>query len=119
MTRHVPGCLVALALSFAPSVSLAIPAPAPGPAVYDTVDAVQVSGSRIAITGIIAGQSTPSELFYTVNNDFSSGTPEAANRCDRLALLAMAKPGKYQFAMMSPAGVGSGGFVCKLIVRTP
>jgi hypothetical protein len=95
MTRHVPGCLVALALSFAPSVSLANPLPAPGPAVYDTVDAVQASGTRIAITGIIAGQSTQSESFYFVNNDSSAGTAEAASRCDRLALLAMAKPGKY------------------------
>jgi hypothetical protein len=117
MTRRVPGCLVALALSFAPAASFANPTPAPGNAIYETVDAVQVSPTRIVITGIIVGQSTQSEFIYVINNDFSTTTSEVASRCDRLALLAMAKPGKYQFAMVTP--LSGSFFSCKLIVRTP
>jgi len=119
MTRHVPGCLVAIALSFAPAVSSANPVPAPGPAVYDTVDAVEVWGSRITVTGIIAGQSTQTEFIYIIYDGSNTNTtPEGANRCDRLALLAMAKPGKYQFATARVSGFAS-VFSCKLTVRTP
>lgn len=119
MTRHVLGCLVAVTLSSTPATSFANPPPAPGPAVYDTVDAVEVFGSQIAVTGIIAGQSSQSVFSYIINDGTgSSTTPEGANRCDRLALLAMAKPGKYQFATVRVGPFGS-TFSCKLTVRTP
>lgn len=119
MTRHVLGCLVAVTLSFTPATSFADPPPASGPAVYDTVDAVEVFGNRIAVTGIIAGQSTQSVLSYVISDgSASNSTPEGANRCDRLALLAMAKPGKYQFATVRVGTFGN-AFSCKLTVRTP
>jgi hypothetical protein len=119
MTRQLAGCLALAALSLVPAASTADVIPAQGPAVYDTVDAVEVWGSRIIVTGIIAGQGTPSEINYIIF-DGTSGTtsPEGANRCDRLALLAIAKPGKYQFATTLVPGFGL-RFGCKLIVRTP
>jgi hypothetical protein len=101
-------------------VSRASPVIAAGPAVYDTVDAVEVFGSRITVTGIIAGQSAPSEFIYVIFDGSSSGsTPGGANRCDRLALLAMAKPGKYQFATLIVPDTFGSFYSCKLIVRTP
>jgi hypothetical protein len=79
---------------------------------YATIDAIEVVASNITVTGIISGQGTPTTTTYPV-----TGGTESAARCDRLALLAMAKPGKYQFAVVDQ---GLGGEVsCKLIVRTP
>jgi hypothetical protein len=78
---------------------------------YDTIDAVEVVGSVITVTGIISGQGAPTTTTYTV-----LGGTESAARCDRLALLAMAKPGKFQFAVVTQLG---DEVSCKLIVRTP
>ena len=119
MTRRLIGCFALTVLSMVPAVSSADPTPASAPAVYDTVDAVEVQGNKINITGIIAGDSTPSEFSYLIfDGSSASSTPEGANRCDRLALLAVAKPGKYQFATTRTPGFGV-RFGCKLIVRTP
>lgn len=79
-------------------------------ATYDTVDAVAVYGNIIVITGVVSGERTSTEIRYPVYND-----SESASRCDRLAMLAVAKPGKYQFAMVD---VGSWAYACKLIVRS-
>lgn len=83
---------------------------------YDTVDAVEVLGNQIRVTGIISGQSAPSTTLYGI---VSSGSDDvAASRCDRLALLAMSKPGKFQFALVEELTTPR-RFGCKLIVRTP
>jgi len=112
---------LAFALSFLPASLAVAEAPiAVTSAVYETVDAIEVWGNRITVTGIISGQNAPSELQY-VMFDLStfSGTPtDSAARCDRLAMLAMAKPGKYQFATVI-VDPDSGRFACKLIVRAP
>jgi hypothetical protein len=86
--------------------------------VYDTVDAVQSGPSdrEITVTGIIAGQSTATILTYRLRANVASNTTEdVPARCDRWALLAMAKPGKYQFATVGTPGF----FDCKLTVRAP
>jgi len=75
-----------------------------------------------AVTGIVTGEGAPSRRTFTILGSPvtpSSGTPQqdvAASRCDRLALLAMSKPGKFQFAIVD---VGSSRVGCKLIARTP
>jgi hypothetical protein len=93
-----------------------LPAPGTASATYDTVDAVEVRGSFIVVTGIISGQATPTRLQYSIQ-DQSAQTGEAAARCDRLALLAMSKPGKFRFATIL---LDNGfRFSCKLNVRTP
>jgi len=86
---------------------------------YDTVDAVEVLADRISVTGIISGQGTPSTREYTIFSSSSTtgATDVAASRCDRLALLAMSKPGKFQFAVTLLTGTGA--FSCTLIVRAP
>ena len=83
---------------------------------YDTIDAVEVLGAQIRVTGIIAGQAAPSTALYTIIN--SGSTDVAASRCDRLALLAMSRPGKFQFAMVEELTTPI-RFGCKLIVRAP
>jgi hypothetical protein len=117
MPRHLIGYL-ASALLLLPAAPASAAPPAQGPAVYDTIDAVEVWADHIVITGIISGQSSPSELSYTILDGSSTSTPGGAARCDRLAMLAVAKPGKYQFATVLVPGFGS-RFGCKLIVRTP
>lgn len=120
MFRHLIGYLV-FALSFLPASLAVAEAPiATTSAVYETIDAIEVWGNRITITGIISGQSAPSELQYVILDlSTSSSTPtDSAARCDRLATLAMTKPGKYQFAMVMPDDIVH-RFGCKLIVRAP
>lgn len=113
VTRLVVAVPIIGALFLQPVPAAAAPLPGIS-AVYDSVDAVEVSGSQITVTGIVAGDPAPTERIYTIS-DFSQQTGAAA-RCDRLALLAMTKPGKFQFATVR--GQFS-SFSCKLIVRTP
>jgi|SRR6185503_10679451 len=117
MTRQLATCLAIAALT------VISPDPA-GAAVgdivvaYDTVDAVEAVANQISITGIVAGESAPSRRTFTILGTSISSSPQdvAASRCDRFALLAMTKPGKFQFAIVD---VGlSARFGCKLIVRT-
>jgi hypothetical protein len=86
---------------------------------YDTVDAVEVQNDccsfvNLVVTGILAGQSTPTTRTFAFSN--SSATDAApALRCERFAVIAMSKPGKYQFAISASGTLGA----CKLILRTP
>lgn len=109
MTRQLATCLAIAALT------MISPEPARAAqgdvTVYDTVDAVETLGSQMTVTGIIAGQGAPSTTRYRVGT-----TEEGAARCDRLALLAMSKPGKFQFALVE---FSFSPFACRLIVRTP
>jgi hypothetical protein len=121
MTRPVFRDLAILAATLAISLVSTTPASADiadGPHVYDTVDAVQSGPGdrRITITGIIAGQSTVTTLTYTLRTiSPTSSNEDVMARCDRFALLAMAKPGKYQFATVGLQGA----LDCKVIVRAP
>jgi hypothetical protein len=121
MTRPLFRGLVLLAATLAISLVPTTPASADianGPRVYDTVDAVQSGPSDrdITITGIIVGQSTATTMTYFLRgNSPTSTTEDVSARCDRFALLAMAKPGKYQFATVGTPGF----FDCKLTVRAP
>lgn len=83
--------------------------------VYDTVDRVQSGFNQITITGIINGQSTPTTLTYAVE---TAGVGDPPARCDRFALLAMSKPGKFQFATVLASTLGP-TFYCALITRAP
>ncbi|HZJ67532.1 MAG TPA: hypothetical protein VFD36_28710 [Kofleriaceae bacterium] len=89
---------------------------------YDTVDAVEVVANQISVTGIVTGEGAPSRRTFSIlanatGPGSSTQTDVAASRCDRLALLAMSKPGKFQFAIVD---VGSSSrFGCKLTLRTP
>lgn len=79
---------------------------------YDTIDAVEAAGATaITVTGIISGDGSPSTRTYGLL--FS--TPDISSRCERFALLAISKPGKFEFAIVNHGSY----FTCKIIARTP
>jgi hypothetical protein len=119
MTRHLMPSLAIAALAFVSSTPAAAEPPIGNPAVYDTVDGIVVWGFRIIVTGIISGQSAQSTFVYLLFDEASSSgfASDTANRCDRLALLAMSKPGRFQFAVAHVPG--SVLFRCGLTVRAP
>jgi len=125
MIRHLSSCLVI--------ASLLVAAPRSAPAavvdhVFDTVDTVEINhdpgcapssgcgpAARVVVTGIrqnTSVQVTEEFIFY-------SDTDMAA-RCERLALIAIAKPGKYRFAIGSHTNGSFNstfGGGCRLVVR--
>lgn len=91
---------------------------------FDTIDSVEISNldvefgqhSFLTVRGILRGQSTPVSL------DFDFGTnKDMATRCERLALIAMSKPGKYQFDIgANNSGSTDGGHGdCRLTLVAP
>ena len=112
MSRHLISLVVAGIVMLSSRLTLADVA-------YDTVDAVQTStvgsNAAIQISGIVSGDSTPTTTTFILRPS-SSGTDQA-NRCDRMALLAMSKPGKFQFVLVGPGGSTFSN--CKVILRTP
>jgi hypothetical protein len=97
--------------------------------VYDTVDGVEldqveicvfgcVTHTIVKVTGIRTGHSTPSTLSF----DFVDKADIAAH-CQRLAMLAMSKPGKYQFGIGAdgtPSSAATAGHgACSLTLVNP
>ena len=110
MRRHI---LASFVLS---AVTLAAPRLAAADTLtsFDAVDAVEMTASGVKITGIVAGQSEPS----SVQLIFGIGNEARAERCERLALLAMAQPGRFEFVAIETPGSAVQDS-CKLAVRAP
>lgn len=70
----------------------------------------------IVVTGIRRGQSTP----VTLSFDFGDQA-DIATHCQRLAMVAMAKPGKYRFSIGVDTftGASSGKGACSLTLVSP
>jgi hypothetical protein len=121
MTYRLVFCLMITSVSLAAPRSVA--ADPTTLSVYDTVDAVELKdhspcsgcGSRalVIVTGIRAGSSGPSSQSFDFNTNVASAT-----RCEHLAVIAMSKPGKYQFSIGTDVSVGGLGD-CKLNLVTP
>jgi hypothetical protein len=114
--------------------SLAFGAPRPVAAdtsiqvVFDTVDSVEIQNRDVCngcalqafviVRGIFAGGSVPSTRTFNFGNN-----TDMATRCEHLAVIAMSKPGKFQFGIgsdsTSTGGGNSGHGDCKLILVTP
>lgn len=62
-----------------------------------TVDAVDFNGYRIAVTGVVQGESTPTTHVISFSTTYGTETQRAAayDACHRRLLLALAKPGQY------------------------
>ena len=93
--------------------------------VFDTVDSVEIkdhelcSGcgtdhSLVIVKGIAAGGSVPGTHSFDFYTNVASAT-----RCEHLAVIAMSKPGKYQFGIGSETSSAGGRGDCKLILVTP
>jgi hypothetical protein len=110
MTHRLAACLAIASLTF----MAARPAAAATTHTFDTVDALEIeynsnSGNIVIVTGILVGQMTPTTHTFAFN-----GYGDDARQCERFAVIAMSKPGKYRFAIGTMYNKG-----CKLILRTP
>jgi hypothetical protein len=96
--------------------------------VYDTVDSVEltqsqfVAGSRVStlvLRGILTGENAPVVRTYRfIQSGEGVDGLAAAMHCQRLAVLAMSKPGKFQFAIHAPnINTSAGG--CRLSLVAP
>jgi hypothetical protein len=83
-------------------------APAPAPAATPTLAVVFVAvdrylitpNRRVEVTGLVEGESTPRTVyFYGGEPDSAPGLSSPAIRCEKLALLAMASPGKFKLEL--------------------
>ena len=86
---------------------------------FDTIDAVELNNEccgkvNLVVTGILVGEGTPTTRTFTFQND-SAVDAAATLHCERFAVIAMSRPGKYQFAIGSVFNAGA----CRLILRTP
>lgn len=111
-------------------VSLAAPRPAAAIAtdVYDTVDSVEIDNSNsslsgspptLQVTGIPAGATTPVTRTYTFFASAAGVGVDTAMHCHRLAVVAMSKPGRFQFAIGQGTVSGNSARGCKLILVAP
>ncbi|RKG98925.1 hypothetical protein [Corallococcus carmarthensis] len=90
-------------LSLAPSTAGAkTPPEQPVPGVtyvFASVDAYTVDLASFDVTGTLVGESTPRTFsFWAGGTSDSASNSVEASRCDRLALIAMTRPGRYLFS---------------------
>lgn len=106
-----------LLLAGAAAVALVSAAPAPAqtalpPYVFVAVDALDVQYSKFLVTGVLDGESEA----RTVTVYFGTSYPDQVAMCERLALLAMTRPGQFRFEIQQ---VSSMFHTCKLARVTP
>jgi hypothetical protein len=70
--------------------------------VFVTVDRFLVVGNSTAtveVTGLLEGEATPRTLTFSGSSSTSTDVQNKFIRCEKLALLAMASPGRYKFEL--------------------
>jgi hypothetical protein len=65
--------------------------------VFEAVDAVGGEPSRVLIEGVLLGETTTRTLTVDFPNSSITSDADKAERCERLALIAQARPGRYLF----------------------
>jgi hypothetical protein len=93
---------------------------------YDTVDSAEInkrdsgagSNPTLLVRGILAGGTAPITRSYVFTGTTNLEGLETAMHCHRLAVLAMSRPGKYQFAI-GPGPNPSTATGCRLTLVTP
>jgi hypothetical protein len=85
---------------------------------FATVDSVYAYASTLRITGIIQGESSPAEREVTFYSGDTAAAVTQAASCQRLALLAMERPGAYLFKLWKEYS-GSGYYSCRLTRVNP
>jgi hypothetical protein len=61
----------------------------------------------LAIGGVLQGQSSATERAYNSNSGY--GSHETLQQCEKLALLALARPGRYTLAILRGETASSQG----------
>jgi hypothetical protein len=117
MRSVLSALLLAGVMATAPRVATA--SGLPGDVVaYDSVDSFEIeNANRLIITGLRAGEKQASTATYFIRYSGGSGPQvDYAAQCQRMALLAMSKPGKYTFSIVQE----DDEFVhCRLAARKP
>jgi hypothetical protein len=108
---------------------LAVPRPAlaaSATAVFDTVDSVELDQvddcnggcfihAVVVVTGIRKGQTTPTTQSFNFGDK-----GDMAVHCQRLAMVAMSKPGKYRFGIGADVNITQNGHgACSLTLVNP
>lgn len=119
MTRLLRAAIVAgAALTVGGVADAGAPAGAkpvgPTPTVFVAIDAVTVYAYTLYVNGVVEGESAPSEWGVSFSSTSSTANVEA---CQRMALLAMAKPGAYKLELSHQIYAGNG--VCRLVRAQP
>ncbi len=114
--RSLRTAALAVSLGLAPSALAAAETPqADRPYIFETVDSYNAAdATHFEITGILRGESTPRTLRFRIVG--YSEPSVHMSRCDRLALLAMTRPGAW-FLEVSQAEISSAFPSCKLTRR--
>ncbi|WP_426754844.1 hypothetical protein [Myxococcus sp. Y35] len=125
MPKSLSRCVLALPLFaalFAAPAAMAEDAPIGRSYVFTTVDdySIRLDGV-INVTGVLHGEEEPRTVTFKVilSHGVEANFQTLGGRCDRMALLAMTKPGAYLFTMSvetHPSNYRQ--FACKL-TRVP
>lgn len=83
--------------------------------VFVAVDALEIQGSTVKVTGVLDGESAARTITSSLYLGASSMDQMAA--CERLALLAMTRPGQFRFEIQGDTAYQSPA--CKLARVTP
>jgi hypothetical protein len=108
-------------LLLAGAAALALVSAGPAPAqtastryVFVAVDAFEIQSTTVRVTGVVDGESAVQTVMASFYNGSTSVDQVAA--CERLALLAMTRPGQFRFEIQQAS---SYSVVCKLARVTP
>jgi len=85
---------------------------APSQYVFVAVDALDVQPSKFVVTGVLDGESAA----RTVTVNFSTAYAEQVVMCERLALLAMTRPGQFRLEIETNS---TSYYACRLARVTP
>jgi outer membrane lipoprotein-sorting protein len=111
MKRLLLACAAAAALVAAASVYAQTVVPRH---VFVAVDAFEIRATTVKVTGVLDGESAAKTITVSFYVGSSSGTVDQVTACERLALLAMTRPGQFRFEIEGSAGGGYTVAACKL-----
>ena len=69
--------------------------------VFVAVDAVETRANLFTVTGVIDGESEARAVTFTFSDSSSTTARVDVAACQRLALLAMTRPGQFRFEVAS------------------
>ncbi len=120
MFRRPLSRTLALGLSLAPLALASAQSAPPVPTyVFTAVDEINIDGAnlKLQVTGLIQGENTPRTVTLAYSHNYTAewDTVRTFERCERMALLAMNKPGRYLFEIRQDYLEHSTGLIgCKL-----
>jgi hypothetical protein len=86
--------------------------------VFVAVDALETKANVFTVTGVIDGESEARAITFTFSTSSSTTSRDDVAACQRLALLAMTRPGQFRFEVAG--GTTSYQYpACKLSRVTP